>query len=481
MTKTSTASRQSSVGSKRDELLEAYRERLKAKREAALKAKLWAAGRLRWKLKPEQRELYDGIVSSNVQLIYGDWSRRGGKSFVAATYTVEEALRQKIKIRFGTAFRSDLEEFIIPTFDRVLEDCPDSLRPRFKATRKVYEFRHGSEIKLVGLDKNPNGLRGNDIQVIVIDEAGFVSKLEYIYKSVIMPATMRMKKIKIIILSTPPVEGKEHFAHELKLKAEMQGNGFYHKKTIDELSDVDESEKERLFSEVGGQSSDTAQREFYCVWKVPEGLSICPTFDPKTHVMEFPKPKYANWLFAGDMGGVRDLSAGLSLCYSHDTGLVHVWDESIHDPKFPTSKIVEGFRLMIKDDPNVTKVLDAPGITSIDLSTLDFPITKPEKAEFHTSLTFLRNAFYRNEIVIHPRCEMLIRTLENGLLNKARSDFQRSITLGHCDAAMALIYGLRALDKSTDQRPKKSVHDNIVWKEESGLEKGLKESLSSYL
>ena len=65
-------------------------------------------------------------------------------------------------------------------------------------------FPNDSIIKLVGLDKNPNGLRGNTLDLIIIDECGFVGNLDYVYKSVIIPATTHRPEAKIILISTPP-------------------------------------------------------------------------------------------------------------------------------------------------------------------------------------------------------------------------------------------------------------------------------------
>jgi hypothetical protein len=81
-----------------------------------------------------------------------------------------------------------------------------------------YIFPNGSRIKLVGLDKNPNGLRGNTLDLIVIDECGFVTNLDYIYKSVIIPATLHRPNCKIIMISTPPSTP----AHPLLITAKKQ-------------------------------------------------------------------------------------------------------------------------------------------------------------------------------------------------------------------------------------------------------------------
>ncbi len=455
------------------------REKIRKARERAKKVReAWLLGRLKWKLKPEQRELYEGIVRPEIHLVYGDWTRRGGKSYSAVVYCIEQAIRFKQTIKFGTAFKTDLERFIIPTFNKIIEDCPEDLRPKWSPSKKIFTFKRGSIIELVGLDKNPDGLRGNDVSIIVIDEAGFVAKLEYIYRSVIIPATARQKKIKIIIISTPSRDGKLHFCYQLLQKAKIQNNGFYHKKTIDELSDIDEEEKERLFFEVGGRESENVKREFYCEWIVPPGLAICPTFDAERHVQAFAKlPEFANWIFSGDLGGVKDHYAGYSMAFDHDTGLIHVWNEVFLPPWTPSSVIVKRFKEI--EEENVNRFIDTAGQTKVDfVAEHEYPITTPTKTEFHSTLTFLRNQIFQNRVLIHPQCKMLIQTLEGGLLTESRSDFQRSEVLGHCDAAMALVYGLRHIDTSTDNRPQLSKTNAIVFEDQSGFAKQLFNALA---
>ncbi len=137
------------------------------------------------------------------QLFVANISRQWGKSFWAVSKCVELALsKPKTRIKYATAFQTDLVEFILPTFDAVLTDCPESLKPKYKVQGSKWVFPNGSEIKLVGLDKSPNGLRGNVIDLIVIDEAGFVGNLDYIYSSINIPATLHRPNCRILFIST---------------------------------------------------------------------------------------------------------------------------------------------------------------------------------------------------------------------------------------------------------------------------------------
>lgn len=431
-------------------------ERLKAVRRRKAIIKRWKSGNLGYKLRPEQKTLRAKIYDALVQLIVFNISRRWGKTYVLCLYAIEQAIQKKQKIRYGAAFRDDLEEFVIPSFEQILEDCPDSLKPRYIRSRKTWVFPNGSEIKLVGLDKNPNGLRGNAINIIIIDEAGFVARLKYIYQSVIIPATAKQENIKIIISSTPP-ESPEHFYVQLMTKAQLQENGAYFELTIDEISDLDPNERKRLLDEVGGEKSVTAQREFFCKIIIDADRAIAPNFDQSIHVMDFElSDEYFEeqiaWRIFGDAGGVRDLTAFLRMGYHREWAKILVQSELWFYAKTATGIIVEGYKETYKSDESL--IMDQPGQLQIDYSSLGLPAALPAKDNFDASILLIDNSFYKNEVIIHPRCKLLIQTLKNHLLNPKRTDFERLEATGHADAAMAYCYGLRGVDKITDLRPR---------------------------
>src|ERR1039458_7040342 len=152
---------------------------------------LWKRGNLSYKLHSGQEKIKNALRASTKKLFVANCARQFGKSYELCTETLELAIKKpKARIKYGTAFLADLIEFIMPNYETILEDCPSQLRPIYKAQKAKWIFPNGSEIKLVGLDKNPNGLRGNTIDMIIVDECGFVERLDYLYKSVLVPATM---------------------------------------------------------------------------------------------------------------------------------------------------------------------------------------------------------------------------------------------------------------------------------------------------
>jgi len=417
------------------------------KRERAI-AKLYKRGVLQWKLRPEQRQLRNLLEASPTDLAVFNISRRFGKSTTCSLYSCEQAYRKKQKILYATAFLTDLENFITPIFEWCLQECPEELRPKWKASKKEFRFHNGSIIKLIGLDKNSNSLRGNNIDILIVDEAAFVKNLAYLYRSVIIPATMK-RKFKLIFPSTPP-ESPEHFwSAELIHKAKAKGT--YIELTIDDISDLPPEEKKRLLDEVGGPNSVTALREFYCKCIADVTRTIAAEFSREKHVRE-QMPDYVKWMLFGDTGGVKDKTVFLEVGYDHASGKVIFKDELEFENSTPSSQIIAAVKGKWGD--GMTLVMDAPGQLLIDYSSLGLPAALPQKDDFGAGLLLLNNSFYNNGTVISPKCALLIRTLEGGLLNKQRSDYERSEALGHCDAVAAAIYALRCVDRLTDLRPR---------------------------
>ena len=173
----------------------------------------------------------------------------------------------------ATAFQTDCENIIIPIITDVLSDCPLSLLPVFNKTKKKYTFSNGSTISIVGLDKNPDSLRGQKLNgVVVLDEAGFIDTLTYIYSSIIVPATM-YSDTKIIVISTPPVTPD----HPFKAFCEKaMDEGSYVKLTIYDNPLV--TPEKILEYKAECLTKSDFEREYECFFVVNETLHIIPEF-----------------------------------------------------------------------------------------------------------------------------------------------------------------------------------------------------------
>jgi hypothetical protein len=281
-----------------------------------------------------------------------------------------------------------------------------------------------------------------------VDESAFVSNLQYLYSSIIIPATLD-RQFQLIFPSTPPLSPAHFWAAELVPKAKERNT--YLELTLDSMN-ISESEKERLLVEVGGRHSSTARREFYCEVVTDESRSIAPSFSQQKHITnahEIPNIKY---MVFGDLGGRRDKTCFLLAAYNHDTNQVHILDELVFEPETPTAAMRA--QLQNKGWDRYPTAADMPEIMRIDWAQDGFPVASVIKDNFHAGLQLLDSTFFQNKIVIHSNCKLLLQTLSTGLLTPNRQDYERTPELGHCDAIAALIYCLRGIDRITDLRPK---------------------------
>lgn len=448
-------------------------------RARALIDKAWRAGDLRYKLHAGQRIVWDTLGKAKSKLFVINCSRQWGKSRGMVTRAVARAASiPKYRIKYAAAFRDDLKEFIIPHFESVLEDCPEDLRPRWVASQNKYVFPNGSEIKLIGIDKNPNGLRGNTIDEIYLDECGFMAGLKKLYRSVIMPATMHRPEAKIVMISTPP-ETPDHDYTEFALRARAEGN--YAEFTIYDNPLITPDVIELLMAEAGGADSTDWKREYLCQFVVDENLAIFPEWSPDAFVKELPLPahfQYFHKYVAMDLG-IRDLTVVLFAYYDFTEAKVVVMREHwVNGPRMTTDQLAEDIRRVEKEafagyQPYL-RVSDNNNLLLLnDLSIkhkLNFMPTSKDTLD--AMVNNARLWVKDGRVIVHPSCEQLKSCLRYGIWQENRRDFARSAVFGHFDAAAALIYLLRNIDVFTNPIPAnlgRTRHEFFMHNQPSGV------------
>lgn len=427
----------------------------------------WLRGRLDYKLHAGQKLIRAKYREIKTQLFVGECARQFGKSFLEVVEALEVAIKKpKAKIKIATAFHTDLVEFIIPAFDKVLEDCPDEQRPCYKSQKSKYVFHNGSEIKLIGLDRKPNGLRGTVIDLIILDEAGFISGLNYIYKSVIIPATTHRPDCKILVFSTPPSTPAHEFLDYVQ-KAELEGG--YCKFTIYDNPMVNETTIARLMSESGGEDSTTWKREYLCQHIVDEDLAIISEWSDE-YIQEVPRDVYYGFYhkYAGMDLGVKDHTAVIWGYYEFLKSRLVIEDEYIiNGPKMTTEILQKDIKkkeldlwgidaapyIRISDNNNPLLLQDLSFLHNIHFSPTD-------KARLDEMVNTVRMLVRVGGIIIHPRCKNLIGCMKYGVWDKKRDKFSRSMLYGHFDALAALIYLVRNLNRSFNPIPRDFQLDN---------------------
>jgi len=433
----------------------------------SVKNELWRRSVLTWKLHSTQKQIYRAIDSSKKSLFVALCSRQLGKSYMMVVKAIEQALKQpNSRIKYGTAFLSDLQEFIIPTFNQVLADCPKWLIPRYNVQQSKFIFKNGSEIKLVGLDMKPNGLRGNTIDLIILDEAAFINNLKYLYDSVIVPATIHRPKCKILLITTPPVSPDHDFV-EFYQRAEKQGSSI--KFTIFDNPMLTQQRVADLCEEAGGVNSSTWKREYLCEFVTDTNLAICPEWKD-AFIKEFKRDEYFKFYHkytSLDIGTV-DYTAALFGYYDFRNGKLVIEDEAhLHGPTMTTetlAKLIREKESELDYDPTYLRIADNNNLILLqDLSYIHrLPFSPTSKDNLHAMVNELRLWVSQERILIHPRCKMLIGNLRYGLFNKKRSEFDRSKLYGHYDHLASLVYLVRNINQSTNPIPAYFAHNYEV-------------------
>lgn len=435
---------------------------------------LWARGDLSWKLHAAQLVLEETFKAAKGQLFVGNCSRQWGKSYWAVKIAVETAIQTpKSQIRYAAAFQSDLVDFIIPAFEKLQEDAPSSVKGR--KVGHYYLFPNGSRIKLVGIDKNPNGLRGNTLDLIIIDECGFVGNLDYIYKSVIIPATLHRPNCKIILISTPPSTPAHPFVDYVQ-KAELEGA--YVKLDIHTNPLIKPDDIERMAQEMGGRGSTTFRRECLCEFVTDSDLAIIPEWDDK-YIQGIERDEYFGYYHkytAMDLG-VKDLTAMLYGYWDFKRAAFIVEDEDeMSGPAMNTLILVGAIRSKEKELWDNVEIIEGKTKEKRDsngnpipfrrISDNNWPLLVQDVSSIH-SLTFIettkdnleaminevRLMVQAGQLIIHPKCKKLIGCLRYGVWDSKKKAFARSTVYGHFDHLAALVYLVRNLSKSTNPIP----------------------------
>lgn len=397
------------------------------------------------------------------QVIVLNISRQWGKTFFAVVKAITTALKKRgARIRIGAAFESDLTEFIEPAFEAALESCPVKYKPRYIQHKKRYIFKNGSTIKLVGLDRRPNGLRGNTIDLIIIDEAGFVKRLDYLYSSVIVPLTTHRPEAIILLLTTPP-ESPDHefwgFVDQAKL------NGSYAEFTIDENPMLGPDDVKRLEEKLGGRNTTAFRREYLCQRIIEEERAIVPEWK-----LEYGLPFERDELYqfwhkyqALDIGVQVDKTVDLFAYYNFREARIYVEDELDISGATTTTDLIEVSILAkqkaipgggyIKPYRRIADCSHPLLLNDLAARPAGIVFGATDKAKLHEMVGELRVWVRLGRLRVHPRCKQLLGCLESGIWNLQRTEFERSKVFGHYDALAALVYLVRNIDQYTNPIP----------------------------
>jgi hypothetical protein len=446
--------------------------------------RLWGLGELRWKLFPDQREVYDAIrkflddPATQYESFYVDISRQYGKTFTCVLVADEFARRfPGSQVRYVSTTRVALRKMVHPNMRMLHDDCPRALRPTWDAMDSCYRYPNGSEIHMAGANNgHADDSRGQRAHLVVVEEAGFLDELEYLVSSVLTPQ-LTTTGGRILFITTPAVT-PAHDTTRYRARCEAKGN--YIKRTIDDNRHLTTRAKEKLIEECGGRDAPQAQRELWCRQVVDATRAIVPEFGEHEAaiVVEPPVPEWFLPLTTMDVG-FQHLHAIGHGWWDFKRAKLVLWDETyLH--RATTDKIAaavcakeaehwpwaaaEMERIPGTDtyrvDPwreqrrEVVRYSDVDLRLIADLSELhDLPFAATAKDNLEAQINELRILTKNHALEIHPRCKQTIAHLKYGIWNKRRTEFEEAAGFGHFDGVAMMIYMLRNAPRHVNPYP----------------------------
>jgi hypothetical protein len=407
-------------------------------------------------LKPVQKKIYNSILNSKELIYVVNCSRRIGKSTTVALIAVETALRNiNYQIHYGAPYQNALKDFLLPIFNQILSDCPSDIRPIWKQQEGKFIFKNGSYIKLCGANNGQfENLRGNKSDLFILDEAAKIDDLDTVIKDVALPQLLSStnEDRRIILPSTPPNTPD----HPFKLYAEKaKGRGAYSEFTLDE-SWYGKDLIERWIREMGGRESTSCMREYFCKFVTDSTLQIVPEWDSAKFVKEIEKDDYFQFytVVEGMDIGYRDFTAWIMGYYDFlGARLVIEHEIALRENDFTTENLAKLIKSSeetynkdnqtrfrrISDNNNLNILADLGRIYKLPFG----PVNKKNGKTWMVNQ--LRQFIKAGKLFIHPRCKMLISSLEFGIWRKNLEEFERSADLGHYDFVDALVYLIAVL------------------------------------
>lgn len=430
-----------------------YKKR-KLEKEEAIK-KLWALGKLHWKLDSLQLELYNQYYSKSKGRFVWSISRQTGKSTVVNVIICEEAIRNPgIRMAYILPELNDAKEITEQCMDWVCEDCPPSLRPKFNSIKNRWEWQNGSFLKVVGTDnKNYNKIRGRKFNRIFFDEFCFSDDFKKVLFSCVQPTTTSVPDAKIVFISTPP-ETPDHESNIILDDAEE--TGILIKKTIYDSPrfPAERIEEEILvnYRSIGGKNSIEFRRE-YMAERIADNTKLVIPEASKEKLLELvadlPRPEFYNIYEAFDWG-VKDSNGGLLAYVNYDTQQLVIEQEMLYNDSTCTTydiakKIIEAeqktwgeekrSKIQRYADNNLQIINDM----SIGHNLFMMATSKDNLA---AQVQKVRHLLSNGQIIINPACVNLIEQIQSAQWNSTRKAFVRR-NGHHYDLVAALIYLVR--------------------------------------
>ena len=411
---------------------------------------LWQRGLLRYKLWDQQLPIYNAYrqlpptVTEAVFLC----ARQFGKSHLGIILALEDCIRHPntCTLIIGPDIKQTIG-IVTPRLRDIARDAPPGLIQQQKSESKW--IVGDSELVIGGMDISSSSQRGKALQAVFVEEIVDSNPDKYVesLRGDIGPALTHSKGGRITFLTTLPKIPDHPFLLETVPNAELS-NAFF-KFTIYDNKQLDAEQFARCVKLAGGINSVDFRREYLCEVVRDGSLVLVPEFEESLHVGTCVEPECAIYWIGGDTGGVRDKHVFHLFTYDFLAAKTVVLDERAFPADTSTAEMIPQLRDMEGQRKIAARYVDAAGQLQVDLMRYwQYATQLPRKDELDATVNQVRRLIQCGEVIIDPKCKLLITTLRSGTFNRTRTDMERTSVLGHCDAFMSLAYGARHAIKS---------------------------------
>jgi hypothetical protein len=425
---------------------------------------LWTAGILNWKMHAAQKVIDAGIAElpQSVKEAVILCSRRFGKSYYGVLHALEQALQKPgsvIRI-IGPDIKQTkmIVEYNMAKITQELSSCGLSSLVQYIKTENRYIVGR-SNIYLGGFDSQADSLRGGEANLILVEESGSSNPDQYTYQmvSVLKPQLLKTRGRMIHLTTLPPVPDHP-FINETIPQAKLN-DAFYSYTIYDDPLATEEIIADAI-KDCGGAHTEAFRREYLNEIIRDRNIVIVPDYDERVHVKAITRPTSVNYEIYTDWGGVRDFTVSLLMGYDFLRAVDLVFDEMWWPANTPTEVINRDIKAKWSEIPVKKHYVDCPGQLLIDLNqTHKMDVQIPDKGDLEANINTAANRFTIRKVEIDQRCKLLRQTCQSGTFNKQRTDFARTLALGHMDAFAALMYGIKNLDRTSPYAPDTKEHD----------------------
>ncbi len=427
----------------------------------------WTRGVLAYKLDDTQRLIYDRLQAAKGRKFFLLCSRRLGKTYLLLNLAFEVARKKPgSRILFLAPSGKQASEIAADTASQILADCPDELRPEYRAQQKEFVFpaKKGapqSIIRLKGVNaEHYDDIRGTAADLIILDECGTMDNLDAIVQSVCLPMTMSTGGR--IIMATTPADSPGHPSTQIYLDLAEEGGAVkftlldavrYPRELKAEYLREAKEPKENIEDILDGKKrpkTTTALREYFCEFVTDASKAVIPEMlEHRDRVVrKHTRPEVFDAYVSVDPG-FADKTGILYAYYDFREGQLVIEAENLlkrASTNDITTAILETEYRLWGDQKPYLRVIDNDARLGADLFQRHGLIFHPaQKADMLKGLNLARSMIATGELVVDAACVNLIRQMEIATWNTKGNDFARTED-GHYDLVAALKYLVRSVN-----------------------------------